>query len=248
MIQLNSKGRSLAVTLLTFALAVPALASTAFADVAQPAGEAAEVQGVRAGHTGTRVNVVGEVARYVVGPLGKVRGFLLKDGTAVMVHGEAGEAMAKAVPVGQSVRVEGWSPSSSGGKTVMRAAVYGQHGQVVAPPTGEAREQGRGARGERWNELKGEIARLPDASANGTVQTVIQGHRGKIAAVVLSDGTSVFLRPRLAKALMTRGIQPGDRIESSGKGASYPLGKSVVVSSITFADGTRFEAAPPAER
>ena len=54
----------------------------------------------------------------------------------------------------------------------------------------------------------------------------------------------MFLRPSLAKALMARGIRPGDRIQGAGKGASYPLGASVVVSSITFGDGTRFEGAP----
>lgn len=248
MSQLKSSSRSLTVALFTLALAVPAFAGTAFADVPSPsvtAESAGDVAGVQArpARQGSRVSIVGEVARYVVGPLGHVRGFLLKDGTTVMIHDTAGDTMSKTVAVGESVRVEGWSPTASGGKQVMRAAVFGQHGQVVTPPV-------RGAEGPRdpsaWQakraELKAEVAKLPEASANGTVQSVIYGHRGRVEAVVLNDGTSVFLRPGLAKQVMARGIRVGDQIRSSGRGASYPLGASVAVGSITFADGTHFEA------
>lgn len=235
-------------TLVSVALAVPAaafIATSAFADIAPTAQEASEVGAPRA-HPGTRVNVSGEVARYVVGPLGNVRGFLLKDGTAVMVHGKAGDAMAKEVAVGQSVRVEGWSPTASAGKQIRGAAVYGQHGQVVAPPQRGERPRDPAARGERMNEMKAQIAKLPDASANGTVANVITGHHGKPVAVVLTDGTSVFLSPRLAKEVMARGVRPGDQIQSVGKGATYPLGASVVVRSITFGDGAHFEVQPRA--
>ncbi len=247
MIQPNkSPIRSLAVAALSLALAVPALAGTAFADASpvDQASAAAAAEGAdgRSGRNGSPVTVVSEVARYVVGPLGHVRGFLLKDGTAVMVHGAAGDAMAKDIPVGQSVRVEGWSPASSGGKAVMHASVFGPRGQVVTPPARGAAPYDPTARRAEWGERREEIARLPDASANGTVQTVIVGHRGKPVAVVLADGTSVFLRHGLAKEVMARGIRVGDQIQSSGKGATYPLGASVVVSSITFADGTHFEA------
>jgi hypothetical protein len=74
------------------------------------------------------------------------------------------------------------------------------------------------------------------------VESVILGHHGKTVAVVLNDGTSVFLRHSLAKAVMARGIRVGDQIQSSGKGATYPLGTSVLAGAITFGDGTHFEA------
>ena len=251
MSQPKSSSRSLTVALFSLALAVPAFAGTAFADVPSPPvatpealGDVAGVQ-ARPARQGSPVSVVGEVARYVVGPLGHVRGFVLKDGTAVMVHDTAGDAMSKTVAVGESVRVEGWSPTASGGKQVMRAAVFGPHGQVVTP-------QARGSQAtaprdpSAWQakraELKAEVAKLPEASANGTVQSVIYGHHGKVEAVVLTNGTSAFLRPSLAKQVATRGIRVGDQIQSSGRGASYPLVASVAVGSITFADGTHFEA------
>jgi hypothetical protein len=243
MIQLTKSSRSLVLAVLSVAFAVPALSTSAFADVAPAVAQTADVSAAPAGaRAGARVNVSGEVSRYVVGPLGHVRGFLLKDGTAVMVHETAGDAMAKEVAIGQSVRVEGWSPASSGGKAIRHAAVYGQHGQVVTPPARGAEPRDRSARKEAWNEKREEVAKLPAASANGTVEAIISGRRGKPEGVVLTDGTSVFLGHGLAKAVMARGIRVGDRIQSSGKGATYPVGASVVVSSITFADGSRFEA------
>ncbi len=249
MINASKSSRSLLLAAFA-ALAVPAFAATALADV-QPTVSEGEAGAPHRAHPGTRVSVTGEVARYVVGPLGHVRGFLLRDGTAVLVHGTSGDVMARDLPVGQSVRVEGWSPAPSGGKAIMHAAVFGPHGQVVAAPA-RGPGEGRGGGGpEKHGELRGEIARLPDASANGTVAAVIPGRQGKPVAVVLTDGTSVFLRPRLANAVMARGIRVGDRIESQGKGATYPLGASVLVRSISFADGTHFEApahAPTASR
>jgi hypothetical protein len=216
------------------------VAPAAFAD-AVPADVAAAPQGQGA-HAGARVNVAGEVGRYVVGPLGHVRGFILKDGTAVMLHEAAGDAMAKDVPVGQSVRVEGWSPTSSGQKAIFRPAVYGMHGQVVAPSQRGAGEADRTVRQERRAAMREELAKLPDASASGTVQTVLPGHHGKSMGVVLTDGTTVFLRPSLAKAVSSRGIRVGDRIQTSGKGAAYALGSSVLAGSVSFADGAHFEA------
>ena len=137
--------RSLVVAVTSVALAVPMLASlgsTALADQGPPvagAEVAADVAGAPR-HQGTRVNVAGDVGRYIVGPLGHVRGFILKDCTVVMVRGNSGDDMARQVPIGQPVRVEGWSPAASGGKEIRRAAVYGQHGQIVAPPVkGEGR-------------------------------------------------------------------------------------------------------------
>jgi hypothetical protein len=238
MILLNRfTSRSLALAAVSLALA--GFAGTAFADDDVPAPEAAAA---RHAPQGTPANVSGAVARYVVGPLGHVRGFILKDGTAVTVHGTAGDGMAKQVPVGEVVRVEGFSPAASGGKEVMHASVFGQHGQVVAPPARGDRPHDPGARKAEREQERAAIAKLPDASANGTVEAVMLGRKGKPDALVLTDGTSVILSHSLSRQLMSRGVRVGDRIQSSGKGATYPVGASVYVRSIAFADGTRFEA------
>lgn len=245
----KTTSRSLALAAVSLALTIPALtgfAGTAFAnDVSAPQAAVTAV-GAGTAHVrqGTPANVSGAVARYVVGPLGHVRGFILKDGTVVSVHGTAGDGMAKQVRIGDVVRVEGWSPTASGGKEVMHASVFGQGGQIVAPPARGDRSRDPGARKAERQEERAEIAKLPDASANGTVETVMMGRRGKPAALVLTDGTSVILSHSLSREVMSRGIRVGDRIQSSGKGATYPAGASVFVRSITFADGTRFDAQP----
>jgi hypothetical protein len=224
---------------LLLATAALGVAPVALADTA-PTEAAALHQGT---FSGTRVNVAGEVGRYVVGPLGHVRGFILKDGTTVMLHDTAGDAMAKTVAVGESIRVEGLSPATSGGKVIFRPTVSGMHGVVVSPPAGRG---GRGgdpaARQQKKAEMRAELAKLPAVSASGTVQSVIPGRRGQVEGVVLTDGTSVFLRHGLVKAMGARTIRVGDRIASTGKGAVYPLGTSVLAGSVTFADGTRIEA------
>jgi hypothetical protein len=253
MIQLSKASRSLLVavsTALSASLAVSVYPALAFADVAPAAAPSVEATpaaqaGARVNHKGSPVSLAGEVTRYVVGPLGHVRGFVLKDGTTVKIREEAGDAMARAVPIGQQVRVEGWSPASSVGKSVMHAAVYGQHGQVVSAPTRDAGvnvSRDPSAREQRWSAMKAEIAKLPEATANGTVETVIAGRHGRPMGVVLADGTSVFFRPSLAKAMSARGVRIGDRIQSTGKGATYPMGVSIVVDTVSFADGTHFEA------
>jgi hypothetical protein len=247
MIQVSKPSRSLMFTLLTALVAVPSVTATAFAQEATSDGltapaAIAEGSGAKLGRHGVPVNISGEVAKYVVGPLGHVHAVLLKDGTAVMVHDTAGDEMAKDVEVGQTVRVEGWTPQSSRGKVVRHAAVYGQHGQVVTPPSRQEMQAERANRQQREAEYRAEVDRLPAASADGTVSAVIPGRRGLPMAVVLSNGTSVFLRRSLAKAMSSRGIQVGDQIRSAGKGTTHPLGTSVVASSITFSDGAHFEA------
>ena len=213
-----------------------ASAPLAFADT----GPAPEASPAAAHAARAHVSVVGEVGRYVVGPLGHVRGFVLKDGTVVMVHDAAGDAMAKDVPIGQSVRVEGVRDRANAG-SLFRAAVYGQHGQIVAAPNGREHGSDPATRQERRTEVRDELEKLPAASANGTVAAVLEGHHGKTVGVVLSDGTSVFLRPSLVKALAGRGIRVGDRIDSTGRGAVYPIGASVLARSVTFGDGAHFE-------
>jgi hypothetical protein len=241
---LKSTSRSLALVVLSVAMCAPTLgfAGTAFADDAPAAAVSPDVAPhARHAHEGARATGPCEVARYVVGPLGHIDGFILKDGTVVKTRGESADAMAKQVPLGQTVRVDGWSPSASGGKLMMRAAVYGQHGQIIAPPVRGERTRDPAARKARFQELRAEIKKLPEASANGTVETVIMGRRGAPRALILTDGTSVFLRPSLARAVMARGVRAGDQIQSMGRGATYPAGAAVVIRSITFADGAKFE-------
>ena len=228
---------SIAVASLTLALAVPALA-----DAAAAPGEA------RVSHA-AEVHTSGELSRYIVGPAGHVRGFLLRDGTVVNLRPKAGDEMAKGVTVGQTVRVDGFGPMDNG-KLVFRANVFGPHGQVATMPAwhepAKTDEAGRARKREEWKkEHADELAKLSPVATQGTVQTVLTGHHGAPYAVLLSNGVNVFLSRPMAKELASRTVKTGDVIQVTGRGGTYPLGTSVLATSVTFADGTKLDAAMP---
>jgi hypothetical protein len=208
----------------------------------------------------------GAVARYIVGPMGNVRGFVLDNGAVVMTHGH-GDALAQQVRVGQSVRVEGFA-NPSAPRLIRRATVYGANGAVlIAAPARPAEgfhrghrghggqeghgrhgrhERGEGRRGGEFREqMRARLAQLPARTANGTVQTVLAGPRGGVRALLLADGTSVFLHPHLSRELRQRGVQSGESVRVAGRGAVYPQGTSMIAERIQFADGTSVSAPLP---
>jgi hypothetical protein len=186
-------------------------------------------------------HAAGELARYIVGPSGHVRGFTLKDGTVVLVRPRLGDALADQVTVGQTVRVDGRSTANEP-KVVFRAAVYGPHGQIAAPAAG-GEKHGRMSKEERANmraQRREALAKLPAASADGTVQAVISGRHGAPRTLLLSNGASVFLDRSLVQALGGRSIRVGDAVKVSGKGGTYKNGASVAANELVMGDGTRF--------
>jgi hypothetical protein len=194
------------------------------------------------------VHPAGTVARYIVGPAGHVRGFMLRDGTVVFT-GRGGDKMAADVAVGQTVRIDGRaSPSAS--NVVVRAKVFGPHGEVSEPRADngqwktldpEQRKEQRKAR--RQKEME-ELAKLPAASLDGTVQTVVTGRRGNPRALILSNGSNVVIERSLRKAMAGRAIKAGDVVHASGKGGTYANGASIEATELTLADGTHFSGKP----
>jgi hypothetical protein len=229
---------------------VTALSASALADASAPTQTPAQGAPVRPALA--EVHPTGTVSRYIVGPAGHVRGFMLQNGTVVFT-GRAGDAMAANVAVGQTVQVDGKaSPSSS--NVVLRAKVYGPHGAVAAPSGGggggggnwknldaEQRKERRAERRERWNE---ELAKLPAASLDGTVQTVIAGRKGRTRSVILSNGANVVLERSLSRALDGRTIKVGEVIHASGKGGTYKNGAAIEATELTFSDGTHVAGKP----
>jgi hypothetical protein len=217
---------------------VTALSAAALADEGAPARPAL-----------AEVHPSGTVTRYIVGPAGHVRGFVLQNGTVVFT-GRAGDAMAADVAVGQTVQVDG-KASPSANNVVMRAKVYGPHGAVSAPSGGGGgnwknldaaqKKERRAERRQKWQE---ELAKLPAASLDGKVQTVILGRKGAPRSVILSNGANVVLERSLARALDGRTIKVGDVIHASGKGGTYKNGAAIEATELTFSDGTHFAGKP----
>jgi hypothetical protein len=221
------------------ALSVPAFADASVPQNAAEAGARPQL---------AEVHPSGTVSRYIVGPAGHVRGFMLQDGTVVFT-GRRGDKMAADVAVGQTVRIDGRTAAGAP-NVVLRAKVFGPHGEITNP-AGEGGgnraqwksldpAQRKELRQERRQKRMEELAKLPPTSLDGTVQTVLTGRKGNPRALILSNGSNVVLEHSLTHAMNGAAIKPGDVIHASGKGGTYKNGASIEASELTLANGTRF--------
>jgi hypothetical protein len=188
----------------------------------------------------------GTIIRYIVGPMGHVRGFALNNGAVVWVHGHGGDALAQSAPVGQAVRVDGLAPAATP-HVIRHATVYGANGAVLAaPPNGTPGAAGAMGPHMRNPQMRGaamaRFGQLPQHNASGTVQIVVPGPRGRIHVLLLSDGSTIYLHGAIAHEVNRHGVNVGDSVQVSGRGNAYPLGAAVMAESVTFADGTSVTA------
>jgi hypothetical protein len=191
----------------------------------------------------------GTVTRYIVGPMGHVRGLTLNNGAIVMLNGRLGDAVARQIPVGQPVSINGFA-NPSNPLEIFRASVSIPSGAVVATPAFQGYGQQGGANGHhrdpaRRAEMTARLAQLPVRNASGTVQAVLAGPRGRAHGVLLSDGTSVFFGRGIARDVSQRGLHVGESLRVSGRGNTYPQGASLLADALTFADGTTVHANGP---
>jgi hypothetical protein len=207
----------------------------------------------------------GTVARFIVGPGGRVRSLMLNNGTLVMVNPRANPDIAQRVRVGQAVRVEGFSRPGGGDNVIFRATIRGADGSVIAQAPANAPFMGGGAgwrhggnHGERdlgprgWHGgghhgMRGEgmrhrLANLPTQTTNGTVQRVINGMRGTPRTLLLANNTTVYVPRGMGAQLARRGVRVGETIRASGRGSVSPQGTGLVAEQLTFADGATFNA------
>lgn len=212
----------------------------------------------------------GAVSRAIVGPMGRLQGVQLQDGSVVMLR-HADPAAAQRLMPGTSVQVEGFARPGAGTTVYRRATVRDASGNViVAAPQGGAmgahgRGHGRGCRGEegaageRGPRAEGrrgmhgarfaQLQALPVMDASGPVRSVIAGPRGGVRTLLVGDDTTVVVPRGLGRALAERGVRAGERVQVRGRGGRYPQGASVIAERITLGDGTTLEAparpAPP---
>lgn len=226
-------------------------------------------------HRGVVAQTRNTVSRAIVGPMGRVQGVQLQDGSVVMLR-HADPAAAQRLRPGTSVQVEGFTRPGATPTVYHRATVRDASGNViVAPPEpgamgahgrrhgrgggcrGEDGAQGgagpraeghRGMRGERLAQLQA----LPAMDASGPVRSVIAGRRGGVRTLLVGDDTTVVVPRGLARPLAERGVRAGESVRVHGRGGRYPTGTSVIAERITLGDGTTLEAparpAPPPAR
>ncbi|MBI5516752.1 MAG: hypothetical protein HY909_23410 [Deltaproteobacteria bacterium] len=228
---------------LFFALSVPAAASAQAP--APPVGARPRAEPVP-------VHASGAVARLLVGPGGRARGFALTDGTVVFV-GRGAEDLASRVRPGVAVQVDGFARPGAP-SIVHRATVRAQDGTVLVqapagpPPGARQGPRGEGHRGRfgRRGAMQARLQALPAHTSRGTVQQVVSGPHGAPRMLLLSDGSTAYLRPRLAQAVARHGVRSGDTVTVDGRGSPGPSGVGVAAERVTFADGTAVTAPAPA--
>jgi hypothetical protein len=232
-------------TSLAFAavLGIASVAQTAPA-FAQQAAPQAGAQIARPG--AVPVAADGRVARFIVGPMGHVRGLALDNGTLVMIQGRQGDALSQQLAVGTPVHVDGFG--FPGATSMIHRATISANGQVVAAPQVNPQHANwqamspadRMARREAHRQQReARLAQLPEINTSGAVQTVMAGPRGGVHGVLLSNGATVFLPHGLSMVVRQHGgLRPGETIQVSGRGGNYPQGASLVAQRITFADGS----------
>lgn len=207
----------------------------------------------------------GNLARFVVGPGGHVRGLALDNGALVMLSPRSTQDIASRVRVGQPLRIEGVTRAGAGTTVLHRATVRAADGTVlVAPPARPSDAQpgmrrGRdGAhhgprmharRGARRAERRAErLASLPPQQVSGAVQQVVTGPRGGVRALLLANNATVMVPRAMGQQLGQRGVRAGETVRVAGRGNTTPQGTGVVAERLTLADGTTLSAQPAAPR
>lgn len=210
-------------------------------------------------HRGVAAQTRNTVSRAIVGPMGRVQGVQLQDGSVVMLR-HADPAAVQRLRPGTAVQVDGFTRPGAATTVYRRATVRDASGNViVAPPEpgamgahgrhgrgggcrGEGGPQGeagyRGMRGERFAQLQA----LPAMDASGPVRSVIAGPRGGVRTLLVGDDTTVMVPRGLARPLAERGVRVGESVRVHGRGGRYPQGASVIAERITLGDGTTLEA------
>jgi hypothetical protein len=189
----------------------------------------------------------GSIVRYIVGPMGHVRGLALDNGAIVWVHGRGGDALAQSTPVGTSVRVEGMAPAATP-HVIHRATVFAANGTVLAAPPANVPAGGMGMMPGRMHDpamraaAMARLAQLPSHTASGVVQMVVPGPRGHVHILLLSDGSTVYLRGPIAREVNRHGVRIGETVQITGRGNSYPQGAALFAQSVTFSDGASVSA------
>jgi hypothetical protein len=172
--------------------------------------------------------------RYLLAPNGRPMGLMLADGTFIFTPGHTLSKDAPVLQTGAKLDVEGAVKRTATG-AVVKHAVVKVNGSVIADASkahGRHARRGKGHH-EGGKERHGKHhVELKPVSGAGQVAAIVSSPKGRVHALVLTDGTTA-----VAHNLETLGLKVGDRVSVSGMGGVYPLGKSVRIEKITLPNG-----------
>ena len=242
---MNRKALWLALSLsLPLGAAIATVSTFAMAD-APPAAQA------RAAAAAPTV-VDGRFQRYLVSPRGETMGLLLDGGTVVRIHPDAATKGAPELKAGDAVHVEGRAIKTPTGQVVMHALVK-RGSDVIADGTAiKDHAKGDHKKGDhkKGDHKKGEHdkAALAPLTSTGKIVAIVTGHRGKVAGVILDDGTTASAGHK--SDLGALGLKVGDQVTLTGRGGVYPRGKGMMIEQVKMpgGDSRTLASAPPRHR
>lgn len=224
---MNRKALWLALSLsLPLGAAIATVSTYARADAAQ-AGAA----------TAAPTVVDGTFQRYLVSPRGETMGLLLDGGTVVRVRPEAMTKGAPELKAGDRIHVEGRAIKTPTGQMIMHALVK-RGGDVIADATAmEAHEHGKKGDHKKGDHKKGEHDKstLAPLTSTGKIVAIVTGHKGKVAGVILDDGTTASAGHK--GDLGALGLKVGDQVTLTGRGGVYPRGKGMMIEQVKLPSG-----------
>jgi hypothetical protein len=189
--------------------------------------------------------------RYLVSPRGETMGLLLDNGTVVRMHPGASTRGAPELKAGDAIHVEGRAMKTPTGQIVMHALVK-RGGDVIADATAmKDHAKGDHKKGDhkKGDHAKGDKAALAPLTSTGRIVAIVTGHKGKVAGVVLDDGTTASAGHR--SDLGALGLKVGDQVTLTGRGGVYPRGKGMMIEQVKMPGGdsrTLASAAPRQHR
>ena len=173
--------------------------------------------------------VEGRFQRYLVSPRGETMGLLLDGGTVVRMHPAAMTKGAPELKAGDAIRVEGRSMKTPTGQIIMHALV--KRGSDVIADATAMKDHAKG------DHKKGEHDKstLAPLTSTGKIVAIVTGHKGKVAGVVLDDGTTASAGHK--SDLGALGLKVGDQVTLTGRGGVYPRGKGMLIEQVKMPGG-----------
>ncbi len=177
--------------------------------------------------------------RYLVSPRGETVGLLLDNGATVRMHPDAVAKGAPELKTGDAIHVEGRARKTPTGQTFVHALVK-RGSDTIADATamkGQGHHGGKKGDHKKGDHKKGDHDKstLAPLSSTGKIVAIVSGHKGRVAGVVLDDGTTA--RAGHKSDLGALGLKVGDQVTLTGRGGVYPRGKGMMIEQVKLPSG-----------
>ena len=194
-----------------------AVAKTAPAPAPAPAPVAPAPTGARVGSVydlSVLPVFTGKVSQFLPSTHGGINGFILEDGTQVLVSAEQGHAFAGLVKPGDTVEIRGLK-----GQTLPILRAF-----LVTSPRGRSVEDSVISMPNHSTEMLAG----PDLVLHGPVSMPLYNMSGKLTGAVLQDHSVMYLTPAEATRFADL-LKPGQTVYAVGSGSNGGLGVAVEI-------------------